>query len=119
LPPIIEWYYRKHHPNYVALPSYQSGCESTAEQHNMQFIYPRSTAKIFVPREIDGQRGKTVFELAHRKSSLKVFWHLDGEYIGYTKNIHQMPLSPEPGKHELSVVDENGEMLNMVFEIVQ
>ena len=119
LPPIVEWYYHKHHPDYQTLPVFKSGCESQSDAHNMQFIYPRSFSKIFIPREIDGQKGKAVFELAHRKSSIKVYWHLDGVYIGYTKNIHQMPLAPPNGKHQLSVVDENGEMLDMQFEVIQ
>lgn len=119
LPPIVEWYYCKHHPDYQMLPVYKQGCESQLEVHNMQFIYPRSFSKIFIPREIDGQKGKAVFELAHRKSAIKVYWHLDGEYIGFTKNIHQMPFAPKEGKHQLSVVDENGEILDLNFEVIQ
>ena len=118
LPPIMEWYFKKHHTNYQVLPAFKTGCDAQAGQQNMQFIYPRSLTKIFVPREIDGEMGKTVFELAHRKSATKVFWHLDGVYLGYTKNIHQMPLAPLEGKHHLSVVDENGESLDIGFEMV-
>ena len=81
-------------------------------------IYPFSRSSIYVPVELNGETGKTVFEVAHRTPSTRVFWHLDEQYLGETNRIHQLSLSPEPGKHTLVLVDEFGERLEQRFEIV-
>ena len=59
-----------------------------------------------------------VCELAHRTAGTIVYWHLDESYIGTTQGIHQMGLNPTKGKHELTVIDENGETLMINFEIL-
>ena len=53
------------------------------------------------------------------KPGSKIFWHLDDEYIGTTINFHQMAFSPAPGKHLLTIVDENGESISREFEILE
>jgi penicillin-binding protein 1C len=67
---------------------------------------------------LDGEKGKAVFELAHRRVELKVFWYLDGEYIGITKDFHQMEINTGKGKHSLLVTDENGNELWKIFEVL-
>jgi penicillin-binding protein 1C len=116
LPPIVEWYYVKHHANYKMLPPFKEGCANNNNSHNMQFIYPRNHAKVFIPIELDGEKGNVVFELAHRKKEVKVYWHLDNQYIGYTVQLHQLALAPSDGMHVLSVVDELGEHVEIKFE---
>ena len=118
LPGMMEYYYRRNNPNYRILPAFRSDCPAAAEQRSMEFIYPQQNASLFVPREIDGQKGRVILELAHRRVQSKVYWHLDGEYLGTTTNFHQMPVAPLPGKHSLSVVDEKGENLRIFFEIL-
>jgi len=85
----------------------------------MELIYPVQGAKIYVPLEIDGKRGKTIFTAANRRQGSKIFWHLDDEYIGTTINFHQMAVSPSSGKHLLTIVDENGESISREFEILE
>ena len=84
----------------------------------MDLIYPKPNAKIFIPRELDGKLGSAVFELAHRNPSTKVYWHLDGHYIGSTQKSHRLPLKPTLGKHILTLVDENGESMEQVFDVL-
>ena len=90
-----------------------------ASGRQMELIYPQQDAKIYVPLEIDGRRGKTIFTAAHRKAGSKIFWHIDDEYIGSTTNFHQMGFSPLPGKHLLTIVNENGESISRQFEILE
>ena len=113
LPPVQEWYYKKKNSTYKSLPPFKD-----QEEDIMQFIYPRRRAKILVPIELDGTLGKTVFEIAHRRPEALLFWHLDQEYIGETKNIHQMGFYPGIGEHELLVIDEKGNQLVQSFEII-
>jgi len=117
LPPSMEWYYKSKNPSYKELPPYRSDCEST-DANAMDIIYPKHFSKIYVPVELNGNIGKTVFEVAHRKASKKIYWHLDGVFIAVTQNNHQMALSPEEGVHTLTLVDEDGETLTQKFEII-
>ncbi len=119
LPPAMEWFYKDKNHNYKPLPRYRPDCvETNAADEVMELIYPKLATKIYVPIEIDGNPGKTIFEVAHRNSSAIIYWHLDEEYIGQTKNFHQMALNPPVGKHVLSLVDENGGRLMQNFEII-
>lgn len=117
LPPAIEWYYKFKNPHYKELPPLGKGCE-TGALHVMEIIYPKQLSKIFVPVELDGNMGKTVFQVAHRNYNATIYWHLDGTYIGTTQNVHQMGLAPEEGVHELTLVDEEGESISARFEII-
>ncbi len=118
LTPAMEWYYKQKNHDYRPLPPFKPGCDLANIGRQMELIYPQQDAKIYVPLEINGSRGKTVFTATHRKPGSKIFWHLDDEFVGTTTNYHQMALSPVPGKHLLTIVDENGERVSRQFEII-
>ncbi len=117
LPPAQAWYYRKYHADYKPMPEFMAGCVPDGKEY-MEMIYPRSYTRVYVPYEIDGSRGKVVFEAAHRDPETKIFWYLDEEYVGETLRTHQMGLFPAHGKHLLSLVDEQGRELQVPFEAV-
>ncbi len=117
LPPAMEWYFKSKNSTYKELPPLRSDCE-TAGLSGMEIIYPKQFSKIYVPVEIDGKMGKTVFQVAHRKANTIIYWHLDGVFIGSTQSNHQMGLTPDEGVHTLTLVDEEGESLIQQFEIV-
>jgi penicillin-binding protein 1C len=118
LPPLEEYYFRQKHPEFKALPPFHPGCGAAAGGNPMQLIYPRQAAKIYVPIDLDGQRSKTIFQVAHRKPDTKIYWHLDEDYVGTTQTFHQYAFAPPPGKHVLTLVDEQGNRLEQRFEIV-
>jgi penicillin-binding protein 1C len=118
LPPAMEFYYRTKH-NYLPLPPYKPECLATlTDKAPMELIYPRPDARIYVPIEIDGTPGETVFTATHRDIKAKIFWHLDNEFIGTTEEFHQMAMHPPPGKHTITLVDENGAEIHTSFEIL-
>ncbi|MGQ1911483.1 penicillin-binding protein 1C [Marinifilum sp. RC60d5] len=117
LPPAMEWYYKKRNPLYRPLPPFRDDC-LTIEAQAMELVYPKGNDRIFVPVNLDGSRGKIVFEMAHHDSDMEVYWHLDGKFIGTTCGIHQMELSPAEGEHLLTFVDEQGSTLYKKFTIV-
>ncbi len=119
LPAGQEWYYKSKNPQYRVLPSYKQGCMANGKTSVMEFIYPKKSTEIYVPVELDGKTGKAVFEVAHRSAESVVYWHLDDAYLGYTKEFHQIPLSPEPGNHILTLVDQNGERIELKFEVLK
>lgn len=117
LPPVQEYYYKIKNPTYKSLPPYKPGCEPEIGK-TMEMIYPKAGTVIYVPYELSGEQGKTIFEVAHQNPSHLVFWHLDGAFIGTTKDIHQLGLNPVKGKHVLSLSDNTGENLTIPFEVV-
>ncbi|MET3980058.1 penicillin-binding protein 1C [Mucilaginibacter sp. UYP25] len=117
LPPSMEYYYKTKNYQYHTLPPFAPGCEQ-AEANPMELIYPKDGAKIYVPLEADGKRGRLICNAAHRQSGIKIFWHLDDKYIGESGAYHQMALNPVPGKHKLTLVDANGNTLQINFEVL-
>ena len=118
LPPTMEYYYKQKHTGYQSLPPFMAGCVNETLKP-LDIIYPEEDAKIYVPLEISGERGKTIFTATDRNKTAKLFWHIDDTYIGTTIQFHQMALNPAPGKHILTIVDENGESVTRSFEILQ
>jgi penicillin-binding protein 1C len=108
LPPVEEWYYKRKNAFYKILPPLKSGCMNEQDINQMEFIYPKENAKVFIPVDIDNQKSRVIFEVAHRKTGVQIYWHLDGVYIGLTQDMHQMALSPAKGTHRLEIIDENG-----------
>ncbi|MGG9960453.1 penicillin-binding protein 1C [Ferruginibacter sp. SUN106] len=119
LTPAMEYYYKQKNADYKVLPPFKAGCEFAETGKVMEIIYPQPDAKIYVPLEVSGQRGNTVFTAAHRRSSAKIFWSLDDNFIGTTQNFHQMALNPSPGIHIITLVDENGLSVSRQFEILE
>ncbi len=119
LTPAMEFYYRQKSADYKILPPFKPGCEINDPGKLIELIYPLPGAKIYVPLEIDGARGKTIFTAAHRKASAKIFWSLDDSFVGTTQNFHQLALNPSVGKHVITLVDENGNSISRNFEIVE
>ena len=117
LPPVMEWYYKKQNPQYHALPPFLPGCGDGNEQP-MELIYPRETRQVFIPRGLDGQLSRVVFEVAHRETGATIHWHLDDRYLGETTLIHQMEILAPEGKHTLTLVDSAGNLLEKRFEVV-
>jgi penicillin-binding protein 1C len=117
LPPVEEWYYHRNHPGYRVLPPYKKGCEPD-RTGSMDLIYPRENSTIFIPVELSGNKGRVIFEAVHRNGEAVIYWHLDGKFITLTRHIHQVEVMPEPGKHTLVLVDDQGEELVRHFSIL-
>ncbi len=118
LPPSMEYYYKTKNYQYRVLPPFRPDCVQTETAQPMEVIYPKDGAKIYVPLEVDGTRGRVIFNAAHRVAGVKIFWHLDDKYVGETKDFHQMALNPPPGKHLLTLVDGNGNTVHIGFEVL-
>ncbi len=121
LPPIEEYYFKGKNPGYVSPPPFRDDCKGSQAAQNqspMQLIYPKHPTRIYVPIDLNGKLGSTVFQVAHRSRSAEIFWHLDGDYLGTTTVFHQMALQPTVGKHTLALVDRDGYRLEQTFEIV-
>lgn len=116
LPPVWEWYYKQHHPEYKPLPPFKAGCGEDSFQP-MQFIYPPMNAHIKLPKQLDGSKGFITVELAHSNPNVTIFWHLDDTYQTQTQDFHKISLQPAPGKHSLTAVDGEGNTVSTTFFI--
>lgn len=112
LTPAMEWYYKPHHPEY-------RGATQTAGSVSqpMEFIYPASGSILHLPRQLSGQVEGAVFRVAHHRSDATLWWHLDNTYVGETHLLHELRLAPAPGKHHLTVVDEDGHTASVAFTV--
>lgn len=118
LPPVQEYYYKSKNLSYKPLPTFRSDCINPTAVVSMEMIYPRQDSKIFIPRELDGSLGSTLFEVAHRNREAIVYWHLDGNYVGSTSGTHRLHLSPAAGQHKITLIDDQGEILERKFQIM-
>lgn len=118
LPPTMEYYYRQKNADYLPLPPFKEGCGTEAGNRQMELVYPEENAKIYVPLEITGEKGKTIFTAAHTRHNAKIYWSLDDEFVTTTQSFHQVALNPSPGNHILTIVDETGYSISRRFEIL-
>ncbi len=119
LPPVMEFYYKPKHSNYVSVPPFREDClTSKISTHNIDILYPESNSQIYLPTELTGREGKTVFEAIHRKPNTTIFWHVDDKYVGETKDFHQIAVQLPKGVHTLTLIDEFGEKISRYFEII-
>ncbi|MDH6359078.1 penicillin-binding protein 1C [Parabacteroides sp. PF5-9] len=116
LPPVWEWYYKQHHPEYKQLPPFKSGCGEDSRQV-MQFIYPEMNAHVYLPKQMDGSPGQMTFELVHSNRNAIVYWHLDETYLSSTQDFHKISIIPSKGKHSMTVVDDEGNALSVTFHV--
>ena len=118
LPPAIEWYYRNGRYDYQPLPPWLPGTSESSD-NSFDIIIPENNSSFYIPVEIDGSKGNVVFIAIHRDPNAKLFWHLDGEYLGETSGDNHFELRPEMGEHELTVVDNYGRTISRSFDCVQ
>nr|WP_321453909.1 penicillin-binding protein 1C [uncultured Carboxylicivirga sp.] len=117
LPPVMAWYYQARNPGYRKLPPYLPGCKPNDESP-LEIIYPKHNAQLLIPKELNGAIGRIICKASHRDRSATLFWHLDGDFLGSTKHIHQMEILPAPGKHTLSISDEKGNNQRILMNII-
>lgn len=118
LPPAMEAYYSRRHADYRELPPWREDCASAIDQAPLTCLFPAGDAVVAVPRELNGQRGAVVFEASHRDPRARVYWHLDDAYLSTTTAPHQLSLSPPPGEHVLTLVDEDGYRVQRRFTVL-
>jgi penicillin-binding protein 1C len=119
LPPAEEFYYRRSHAEYRPLPALRADCVARgAARGSLALIYPDVNGRVLIPDELDGSRGRTVFEAVHRSGEATIYWHLDDRYLGATHTFHQQSLDIDPGPHILTLVDNEGQRVTRRFQVL-
>jgi penicillin-binding protein 1C len=117
LAPAEEYYYRRAHAEYRPLPALRADCRANSS-HALALLYPDANGRVLIPNELDGTRGRTVFEAVHRSREATIYWHLDDRYLGETHTFHQQSLDIEPGQHILTLVDNEGQRVSRRFQVL-
>jgi penicillin-binding protein 1C len=121
LPPDQAYFYKQHHADYKPLPAWRADCQQvqTAQIGSpISLVYPRRNTQIYIPRELAGKRGKTLFKAIHQNSQAQLFWHLDDTFLGTTQTYHDQALWINEGKHKLTLVDEKGNSVTQSFQVL-
>ena len=120
LPPGQEWFYRRQRSGYRTLPAYRPDCPSADRRAStaMEFLYPEVGTGIYIPVDLDGEKSRVVFAVAHRRPDAVVHWHLDDRYLGTTRSFHEQALDVPAGTHTMTVVDQWGERARTSFEVL-
>lgn len=117
LPPVMEWYYKGLHMDYVSLPPFREDCQGTTGMY-MDFIYPKENGKIYLTKDFNGAVQPFILKAAHTGANSKLFWYLDDKYLGETQTFHEMALNARTGKYLVTVTDEAGNEIRRRIEIV-
>ena len=126
LPPDQAHYYQQTNASYQPLPEWRADCKMNTsaiglaqnQENPISLIYPRSNTQIYIPRELSGKQGRTIFRALHRKPDTQVFWHLDNQFLGATQAFHEQAIVASPGKHKLVLVDESGNRVEQGFSVL-
>ncbi|MFD2822624.1 penicillin-binding protein 1C [Lacinutrix iliipiscaria] len=116
LPPLMAFYYKTKNPFYKPLPPFRNDCLDDYAA-SMQFIYPKETTTVFLPKDFDGKTNELILKIAHSKPETTLFWYINDIFLGTTKDIHDMAISPKVGKHLITVVDELGNEVKRWIEV--
>ena len=115
LDPIVSHYYKRNHPNYDNVPPFSKKCQQS-DQGVLAIIYPQDQTQVIIPKNFDQEYEKVVVEATHNDEGAQLFWHLDNIFVGTTRGIHELALSINPGSHQLSILDQQGNQMTVKFE---
>jgi len=58
-------------------------------------------------------------KLAYIQHSKAIYWYSDNQFLGLTRHFYKMEFQPSAGKHLLVLIDQDGNLLNQPFEVVE
>jgi penicillin-binding protein 1C len=90
------------------IPVHAGNCPGFIDEGRLELVYPLDGIKILVPRDYNSAYEKVVFSATHQHTGMRLFWYLNGSFIGETEKNHQLAVALEPGKYNLNVQDEEG-----------
>lgn len=108
LPPIQKHYFKLQHTDYIEPPS------DPDATNKIKFIYPTDGAVVLLPKD---REHLMVCKATHSDPSATLFWHLDNNFLEFTKDLHQVQLSLSEGVHRLTIIDMIGSETSVEFVV--
>lgn len=126
LPPDQAHYFQQNHAYYRNLPSFRPDCRSaglagnlSAGNNPISLLYPQRGTQIYIPVQLDGKAGKAVFKALHQNPEMRLYWHIDEQFIGSTTTFHEQAIWIKAGDHQLTIVDDDGNRREQQFTVLQ
>ncbi len=118
LPPTLEWWYARHAVNYRKLPPWIPGHKGDSASGDLSIAFPEEGTNAFIPVELDGTPGAIILQAVSRQRGAVLYWDLDGDYLGETREYHEFSVRPAPGRHVLTVTDSGGRSVTRAFTVL-
>ncbi|RZS99084.1 penicillin-binding protein 1C [Aquimarina brevivitae] len=116
LPPLEAYFYKNSQADYQPLPPFKSNCMQ-GNENRMDFIFPKNNSIVYLPKDFDGQKSEVVLKIAHTNPTLHVYWYVDENYLGVTKEYHELAIQPAPGMHIITALDDYGNEIKTKLEV--
>jgi penicillin-binding protein 1C len=117
LPPAMEHYYMRAHPEHRLLPPWE-GLPPDDGDRSMELIYPEQGSTLLLPVQLDGTPATLVMHAAHRTANMTLYWALNGDPVGMTTGDHRLALPLGHGRYQLTLTDRTGRSMQSFFTIV-
>jgi len=108
-------YLKQRGQEFQSVLPHRKTCPSVASKDNIDFIYPSKGSHIMIPRDVSGKQQKIPVKVAHNLKESKLFWYLDGKFLGVTHRKHTMFINFDSGQHIIHVVDQQGSSQEIEF----
>ncbi len=116
LEPITNNYYKTFTGTDFSLPEFDMQCYTST--NDFTIIYPTLDAKIKLPKDLDLKMNSLIAK-ATATSSDSLFWFLNAELIGVTKEVHSMKLTTTLGENSLTIVSNDGSEKSLQFYVME
>ena len=117
LPPLQAYFYKQRNSEYKPVPNYRPDCLEL-EPKTMDFVFPTGLrSKFSLTKNESGNLNTIVFKVAHSDKNASVYWYLNDEYMGKTKEYHELAMIPRKGQHSIIAIDNYGNEVKRYLEI--
>jgi penicillin-binding protein 1C len=107
-PPEVVQFMRERGHGLASLPPHNPACPGERKELALQILYPKDGARLYVPRDYGGVFQKVTLRVAHSRREQTLFWYLDNQYLGLSRERHVKAVTLKRGEHCLEVMDERG-----------
>jgi penicillin-binding protein 1C len=97
------------------IPPHNPACPAGTSGDVLEILYPRENARLWIPRDLNGELQKVTLRAAHREKESLIYWYLDDRYLGSTQKRHNKACLLSKGRHTLHVVDGDGNAAHIRF----
>lgn len=111
-PPDIAYYLRKKGKYIEPQVAHYPKCLAYSSAQSLKLIYPNLNAKLFLPRDFNGEMQSVICKAAHSNQNVKIYWYLNEQYLGETNGDHKMEVKFEDGWNTITIIDEFGSKEN-------
>ncbi|WP_413511528.1 penicillin-binding protein 1C [Myroides odoratus] len=117
LPPTMAYFYRKSHSEYQDLPAFRTDCITQDQFKKIEFIYPKHGDHIYLTKNFFSELQPFIAKASSSSANKTLFWYLNEQYIGTTKQFHELAVYGNPGINYLAITDEEGHTQTIEFYI--